>query len=70
MADTNNTERALWKFNALYADTEVRSVADDRLLAVIHAGPERARIVSLLKAAPQPNAALADGCTCKGRSHE
>lgn len=61
MADTNNTDRAQWKFNALYADTEVRSVANDKLLAVVHAGPEQARIVSLLKAAPQPNAALADG---------
>ena len=61
MADTNNTERAQWKFNALYADTEVRRVSDDKLLAVVHAGPEQSRIVSLLKGAPQPNAALADG---------
>lgn len=61
MADTNNTDRAQWKFNALYGDTEVRSVADDKLLAVVHAGPEQTRIVSLLKSAPQPNAALADG---------
>ncbi len=51
---------AQWKFNALYADTEVRSVADDRLLAVIHAGPERARIVSLLKSAPQSKALPSD----------
>lgn len=61
MADTDNTDRAQWKFNALYADTEVRSVADDKLLAVVHSGPEQARIVSLLKGASQPNAALADG---------
>ncbi len=51
---------AQWVFNALYADTEVRSVADDRLLAVIHAGPERARIVSLLKSAPQSKALPSD----------
>ncbi|GKS73724.1 hypothetical protein AVME950_02530 [Acidovorax sp. SUPP950] len=61
MADTKSTDHARWKFNALYADTEIRSAADDKLLAVVHAGPEQARIVSLLKGAPQPNAALADG---------
>lgn len=51
---------AQWKFNALYADTEVRSTADDRLLAVVHAGPEKARIVSLLKVAPQSKALPSD----------
>ncbi|MDR6887833.1 MULTISPECIES: hypothetical protein [Variovorax] len=40
---------AAWKFNALYADTEVRAVTDDRLLAVIHAGSEQRRIVAALK---------------------
>lgn len=41
-----------WKFNALYADTEVRRIADDKLLAVIHAGPERRHIVAALKSHP------------------
>ena len=41
--------RAEWKFNALYADTEVRAVADNKLLAVIHAGSEQRRIVAALK---------------------
>lgn len=44
---------AHWKFNSLYADTEVRSLVDDKLLAVVFSGPERAHIVSLLKGAPR-----------------
>lgn len=61
MADTNNTDRAKWKFNALYADTEVRSAAYDKLMAVVYAGPEQAPIVGALKAADKPGTALLRG---------
>lgn len=38
-----------WRFFNVYADTEVRNAADNKLLAVICAGPEKKRILQALK---------------------
>ncbi len=44
-------EAAAWRFEEKYADAEVRTVTDGRLLAVVHAGPEQQRILRALKLA-------------------
>lgn len=64
-AETASTKEgeAEWKFNALYADTEVRIVSDDKLIAVVHAGSEQRRIIAALKAAQR---ATGPACTCCG----
>jgi len=38
-----------WRFFNVYADTEVRNAADNKLLAVICGGPDKKRIVQALK---------------------
>lgn len=49
-------EAAAWRFEEKYADAEIRTVTDGRLLAVVHAGPEQQRILRALKLAASPTA--------------